>query len=88
MTLKISEGIRKTTKFEFNSTQKVYKQRFPIVFFNREETYRNYSPNISELMDIMKRCLGNEVRYFYLVEIQVVEFKLTNHKTCNALGTD
>lgn len=35
MTLRISEGIKKTTKFEFGQTEKKFKNRFPIVFYQR-----------------------------------------------------
>lgn len=35
MTLRISEGIKKTTQFQFNLTQAKFKTRCPIVFYNR-----------------------------------------------------
>jgi hypothetical protein len=57
MTLKISEGIRKTTKFEFISG-KVIKKRLPIVFYRRSQTYRAYDSSASELMNCLKKTLA------------------------------
>lgn len=36
MTLRISEGIKKTTKFDFALGSKKFKTRLPIVFYQRE----------------------------------------------------
>jgi hypothetical protein len=35
MTLRISEGIKKTTKFSFGLNEKQYKHRAAIIFYNR-----------------------------------------------------
>jgi hypothetical protein len=88
MTLRISEGIRKTTKFEFVATDKIYKQRLPIVFYQREQIYRTYNAQHSELMNTLKKCLRLEMRYFYLVDFIVTEYMLTNQRNCLAVGTD
>lgn len=88
MTLKISEGIKKTTQFQFNSAQAKFKSRSPIVFYQREEIYYAFDSHSSDLFNAFKKTRPNELKYFYLIDIMLIEYRLKNERWCLAIGAE
>ena len=57
MTLKISEGIKKTALFSFDSTSKKFRMRDRIVFYGMEEKFSTYDTfQSSYLAQVLRVC--------------------------------
>lgn len=67
MTLRITQGIKKTVKF--GQTYHYCKSRCSIVFYERQQTYRAYRKDRSQLMNSLKICLITETKFFYASEL-------------------
>jgi hypothetical protein len=39
-------------------------------------------------MNTLKRCLANELKYFYLVEMIPIDYKLRDDRSCLVIGYD
>ena len=84
MTLKISEGIKKTALFSFEGKH-TFKHRSPIVFYGREELFRPYSESESNYMNTLKQ-VGGEVSYFYLIRFYSIKQQLKDEHIVLAVG--
>ena len=58
MTLKISEGIKKTAQFSFDSHSKIFRNRDRIVFYGMSEKFINYDPIQSAYLTSLNKAYG------------------------------
>lgn len=87
MTLKISQGIKKTAQFSFN--QRTFsKTRSPIVFYNRQEYFLPYNKEESKNLTRFKNITGNKFEEIYVVKFFMIPLELDKVDLMLVLGTE
>lgn len=87
MSLKITEGIKKTAQFSFN--ERTYnKTRLSMVFYNRQEYFLSYNKDVSNHLTRFKNITGNKFEDIYLVKFFLIPLELDKVNLMLVLGTE